>query len=151
MYFILLSPSTRKYEALTIIWCWVMKQWYFLHVLLCSYYIAINKTSITTSDHYVYSLYSFWVFKLLVLRAKTCSLVVFIHQLQNESHNGKYEMQGHVQIRDIHRNASQTQILRSLVCPIVSTEHGGDTTALCVKFQSDWTTETNVMDERDYA
>ena len=38
--------------------------------------------------------------------------------------------------------------------PIVSTvctEHGSDATVLFAKFQKEWTTETNVMGERDFA
>ena len=31
------------------------------------------------------------------------------------------------------------------------TGHGSDTAVLCAKFQNDWTTETDVMVERDFA
>ena len=31
------------------------------------------------------------------------------------------------------------------------TEHGNDTAVLCAKFQNVWRTETDVMDERDFA
>ena len=31
------------------------------------------------------------------------------------------------------------------------TEHGSITAVLCAKFQIDWTIETGVMDERDFA
>ena len=30
-------------------------------------------------------------------------------------------------------------------------EHGGDTVVLCAKFENDWTTEKDLMDERDLA
>ena len=44
----------------------------------------------------------------------------------------------------------------NLLCgyPIVitfCTEHGSDTAVLCAKFQNDWTTETDVMNEWDFA
>ena len=42
----------------------------------------------------------------------------------------------------------------SLSSPVVLqfyTEHGSDTAVLCAKFQNEWTTETNVMDEQDFA
>ena len=31
------------------------------------------------------------------------------------------------------------------------TEHGSDTAVLCATFQNDWTIETDVMDEREFA
>ena len=37
VYLILLSSSNRNYESLTIVYGKVMKQWYALYVLLCSY------------------------------------------------------------------------------------------------------------------
>ena len=49
----------------------------------------------------------------------------------------------------------------NLVCPQlihqssnsfgICTEHGSDTAVLCAKFQNDWTTETDVMDEQNFA
>ena len=30
------------------------------------------------------------------------------------------------------------------------TEHGSDTAVLCAKFQNDWATETELMDEREF-
>ena len=86
-----------------------------------------------------------------------CCHFLFFHDYENMGHfstscNIVRQFGGWslVQYRIAIGNAFQTQISCSIVL-ILCTKHGSDTDALCVKFQNDWTTQANVMDERDFS
>ena len=118
VYFILLSSSNWKYESLTIVYGEVMKQWYALYVLLCSYwYITMHKMPghlcFITVTHVEIPIH-LWV-------SKNISVLIISLTLSQWSSSGNpvaIQCAWHLD-PSVHWNATGERILVASVLPVV--------------------------------